>query len=1116
MGTIEANEQSETPMDRKTLEAYFSNKFKEIIDKVQLNDEEDSNVKHLKEFDSLLQDDRLKRLEVLIEEKKYWESPNAIPLPKSFLYYARLQPVLVQMLKNSHKYQDYLKRFIIRFNAENENTAPNQTPKSESDAMKPSAPIHYAVLQLNGDFLDWLLARPNIDVNLRDSFKRTGLMLLCENYDQCMQKPSNRLEKIKILVKKLLNAGADFNICSIHMKLPFDLLLKHCGHEETRSFVEECVKLAPGALAICSVNDRNERVVGFFNNNPDVIVTVELLEIFLRYTDRTKFDVHMRDFKVNEGNVKKVIRLLLHTACDQKLSDCVRFILARGEKDIFKVVHTSNTEVKGTKEKKGFELEHRLELKGLLKKICLMGDLSLLQRFLTKISDPILLNEDALLIHTLRKAHYTHNCFQEKNALLACAEYLAAQKTLNMSKKDNSGNTSLHLALKYGFDSVAQLLLCQWYSYLGMSNKDNQTPLDCGTYDFFKNYFDSCIEVNSKRLIPDRDEIRFNMNGFYPPLQYKSAPVVSNSTNESAGNGSTNCWKRILHKVERCIQHNSTKTATEMTTLQHIANSKELKRLLLHPVLNTFIMVKWMRLCQWNFLNLLLTTFTTLSFSFYSLTACSADGPSTVWLVLSIFGVVFVVIRELLQLLFLRRSYLSFENVLDIVNAIVMAVVLGIGCHGLMSSFAIISLAMQLTFLLGSVYPTKFATIIYMFKTVSLNFLISFGFFSPLILAFIYAFHLTYNQSPEEQKQNCDKDGCAEDDFNNFRSFWNATVKTLVMTTGEFDAADLDFEGGKMLLFIAFLFFAPIVILNLINGLAVSDIAAIREESELISISKKVMLLEQYERGVANVYPAWLKRCFPKPFFSEYQCWIHVKTKEFNKIVLIKGQNEEHKKIPKSDHYSEAKPVQDVQNNSNNVLHESPKPDVSNTNNGRKASKRKSEITSNGRNEKSETVNTKMLEKPIAKFPSLFTCDTGNSCLEISFIREALFMYLDQSIVDEALDIIEKRNGNASHGASKGRPTAEPPISNILADKDRQQCAVSHGPSSKQRIDKLSAQGEDDVLRKLADLKEQLKTVQEVQLKSVSDMLEQLKPVLELVRLQGIAGQAQGCTASSP
>uniref|UniRef100_A0A4Y0BR11 ANK_REP_REGION domain-containing protein n=1 Tax=Anopheles funestus TaxID=62324 RepID=A0A4Y0BR11_ANOFN len=550
--TSEEKERKLLPHERKKIRTTIEHQFKAVISITPPTSDS------LAEFDRLLADDQLKQLERLMTELELKNTPNRILEPKSFLHNARLQPLLVQMLEDIAQYRAYLERFIIRFGAENECTAPKQNPQSKSDTTKPSAPIHYAVLQLNGDFLDWLLARDNTDVNLRNSFKQTALTLLCENYDQCMRKsmqacPPGWLAEIRTLIKQLLEKGADFNICSIHMKLPFELLLKHCGHDETRSFVEQCVDKAQCALAICSINERNERVVGFYNNNPNVCVTVELLEIFLRYNDCSNFAKYLAHFEVNEANVKKVIRLLLHTACDQKVirvfevsfrsrrethlqgnpaqtyTGCNYSSKDPNAPDTSSVdLNREYSRFESTEVQKGSELEHRVELKGLLKKVCLMADLPLLQRLLAKISDLIVLNDDPLLVNTLSKAYDFKRRIEERNALLACAEYLATQETIHMSKKDNSGNTSLHLALKYGFESVALALLRQRHTYLGMCNNDNLTPLDYGTYGFWRKYLDQCIEIDLKRSIPDRDEIRFNLNGFYSSLQDKAFQDVAN------------------------------------------------------------------------------------------------------------------------------------------------------------------------------------------------------------------------------------------------------------------------------------------------------------------------------------------------------------------------------------------------------------------------------------------------------------------------------------------------------------------------------------------------------------------------------------------------------------
>ncbi|EAA04866.4 AGAP001011-PA [Anopheles gambiae str. PEST] len=1074
--------------ERRTLETFFEREFKDTLAVIPPTDES------VAKWDQLLHDERLKRLEELVDLMKLWDAPKTIPEPKSFLHYARLQPVLAQMLEDIARYRTYLDRFIERFQAENECIVPKHNPQNKSDTANPSAPIHYAALQLDEDFLEWLLARSATDINLRNSFKQTALTLLCEEYVQCMRKqmqacPPGRLGKIRTVVLRLLKAKADFNICSSHMKLPFELLLKHCEtHDETRLFVEQCVELVPCALAISSVNERNERVVGFYNNNPNVQVTVELLELFLRHNDRSNFTTHLAGFEIDASNVKKVIRLLLHTACDQKMADCVRLIVDRGERHIFKVLPRKPGRNAAAKEgpvaeegansvelsrrfgwqesidvQKGSELEHRVELKGLLKKVCLMADLPLLQLLLAKISDLIVLNDDPLLVVTLAKAYDYKRRVEERNALLACAEFLATQETIHMSKRDNSGNTSLHLALKYGFDSVALALLRQRYTYLGMRNNDNLTPLDYGTFAFWRSYLDQCIEVDSKRSIPDRNVIRFNLQGFHSPALSMTSAVSADGT-PAASDRSRNkrsSWK-LIQRVDQtyCQPHKFTRTVTEMTTLRQIAQSKELKRLLVHPVVYTFIMVKWTRLCHWNYLNLLLTALTIIFFGNYSLTACSVEGPSTVLWLLSLLGVVCVAIRETLQLLFLRRSYLSFENAQDLINAVAMSVVLANGCNGLLSSFVVISFAMQLTFLLGSLQSNSLATMMYMFKTVSKNFLKSFLLFMPLIGAFIYAFHLTYNEDPEDHAQVCERDDCSEENFNNFRTFWNATIKTLVMTTGEFEAAAIDFEGGKMLLFILFMFFAPIVILNLINGLAVSDIAAIREESELISISKKVMLLEQYERGVANVYPGWLRRCFPRPFFAEYDCRIHVKTKEYRKIEV-------HLRELSTKAGKGTAPVNPggaaALNNAKSRLHGSSQCSV--------------QIPPSGKPAKQKVVG-----KPLPKIPWIPQGDSCNFIFDVRVFRLALFMRLDQSIVDEALAIIERQQALASIQLTvKSTPTPDTPVTpvrTLIAAKVRQPRAASVAPAGKKRS-KEPTQNE-EMQRELLEVKTQLKTVLEL------------------------------------
>ena len=62
-------------------------------------------------------------------------------------------------------------------------------------------------------------------------------------------------------------------------------------------------------------------------------------------------------------------------------------------------------------------------------------------------------------------------------------------------------------------------------------------------------------------------------------------------------------------------------------------------------------------------------------------------------------------------------------------------------------------------------------------------------------------------------------------------------VKTFTMFTGELEFSDLPFEHreteSRYLFLLAFVFFIVVVMMNLLNGLAVSDITHLRDEAEI-------------------------------------------------------------------------------------------------------------------------------------------------------------------------------------------------------------------------------------------------------------------------------------------
>ena len=73
--------------------------------------------------------------------------------------------------------------------------------------------------------------------------------------------------------------------------------------------------------------------------------------------------------------------------------------------------------------------------------------------------------------------------------------------------------------------------------------------------------------------------------------------------------------------------------------------------------------------------------------------------------------------------------------------------------------------------------------------------------------------------------------------------------KTFVMLLGEIDYMDIPIEddGWRMLLFLAFLFIMPLVLLNLLNAVAIADIKEITKDAENEVLYNLLILLEILE-----------------------------------------------------------------------------------------------------------------------------------------------------------------------------------------------------------------------------------------------------------------------------
>ena len=122
------------------------------------------------------------------------------------------------------------------------------------------------------------------------------------------------------------------------------------------------------------------------------------------------------------------------------------------------------------------------------------------------------------------------------------------------------------------------------------------------------------------------------------------------------------------------------------------------------------------------------------------------------------------------------------------------------------------------------------STYITMFREVSYNFSKFLVWFIMLIIAFGLCFFIIFQRRGEKGE-----DG--EEVNAHFVSPEMSLMKTIIISlTGEIEFEGIDFSSEfSRIIFLVYVFFIMLVLVNLLNGLAVSDIAAIQKQSEIMS-----------------------------------------------------------------------------------------------------------------------------------------------------------------------------------------------------------------------------------------------------------------------------------------
>lgn len=492
-----------------------------------------------------------------------------------------------------------------------------------------------------------------------------------------------------------------------------------------------------------------------------------------------------------------------------------------------------------------------------LKAACIFGKSEILKILLQR-PELDLKNAGSFLSIVVKNYDYKHTDHK------GCLDELLKHEEINVNEHDSIGFSALHYALsRNNEDAVLKLLKRE--AVIEVENKYHKIALSDANPKILEKHFNSCITTNGN-YFDDNFEVHFDYTNLIP---------IHQSVNEGSNGDESH---------EKCPD--------EMATIESIAESSELRQLVLHPLITSFLFLKWNRLAYIFYINFILCSLFAVCYISYILTyytaviasnlaecknatnssqiALNIDSETQSTLsflrVATIILTVCISLRELFQLAFAPKTYLkSLENYLEFILIVFVVTILvqfnlHPTCERLSSNYwgrsivavSILLVAYEIFHLAGSL-PCWSCPIHYvMLRTVTKTFLRSLLLYAIILIAFALAFlALLYDPSANDGE---------DDETYKFSNVKSSLFKTLVMSIGEFDAGSIGFDMNppSYFFFVVFMFMVATVLFNLLNGLAVSDTQVIKSEAELIHNIRRCQVLAKYER-VLLCDNSWMK-----------------------------------------------------------------------------------------------------------------------------------------------------------------------------------------------------------------------------------------------------------------
>lgn len=293
-----------------------------------------------------------------------------------------------------------------------------------------------------------------------------------------------------------------------------------------------------------------------------------------------------------------------------------------------------------------------------------------------------------------------------------------------INMQDSYGCTPLHYTTRYKVEDATMALLKK-SAYICTPNNLGQVALNDINKDTFENFLDdSVVSVNRRNKKThmyvfghDEQELYIDYSFLMPPAKQEDREILP---------------------------------------LQLITKNKDLKHLIKHPVLFSFLYIKWSKLSLLFYINFFMFSLFMMSLIVY-IVLCQSIMPehrskSILYMFFygfSIVSVLMLIIREVLQCIFSVKHYFRskmnwFEMTLIVLSILVLLNLFDEDYQRILRGITILFAATEFLTLAGTLPNLSVSTHMVILKTVILTFLKSIALYSILLFGFALCFYTIF------------------------------------------------------------------------------------------------------------------------------------------------------------------------------------------------------------------------------------------------------------------------------------------------------------------------------------------------------------------------------------